>query len=95
MTADVKVRIPQYPPSAYQNFLYEKIKELKNSGLGYRKIAKWFNDKGYETPRGYPFKNTDVFSILKKRQLRDEKYSQAPEIEIRDVHMKIKKTDSS
>ena len=83
LTAIVKVRIPQYPSSAYQTFLYEKIKELQNSELGYRKIANWFNDKGHKTPRGHQFKNTHVFSILKKRRLRDEKYSQAPDIEIK------------
>ena len=87
----VKVRTPQYPPSAYQIFLYEKIKELKNSGLGYRKIAYWLNDNGYKTPRGHSFKSGHVYSILKKRRLRDEKYSQAPDITIRDVHIKTKR----
>ena len=91
LTAIVKVRIPQYPPSAYQIFLYEKIKELKNSGLGYRKIAYWLNDNEYKTPRGHSFKSGHVYSILKKRRLRDEKYSQAPKIEVRDVHIKTKR----
>ena len=95
LTADIKVRISQYPPSAYQTFLYKKIKELQNSGLGYRKIVKWFNGKGHQTPSGHQFKNTHVFSILKKRRLRDKKDRQAPDIEIRGVHMKIKITGSS
>ena len=84
-------KIPQFPPSEYQNKLHKKIKQLQNEGLGYRKIAYWLNEKGYKTPRGYSFKCGHVYSIIKKRQLRDEKYSQAPEIEIRDVHIKIKR----
>ena len=91
LTAIVKVRIPLYPTSANQSFLYEKIIELKNSGKGYRKIAYWLNDSGYKTPKGHSFKNTHVFSILKKRRLRDEKYGQVPDIKIRDVHIKIKR----
>ena len=83
--------IPQFPPSSYQNKLHKKILELKKSGLGYRKIAYWLNDNGYKTPRGYSFKGGHVYSILKKRRLRDEKYSQAPKIEVRDVHMKTKR----
>ena len=75
----------------YQQNLLEKIKELKNSGLGYRKIAYWLNDNSYKTPIGRPFKNTHVFSILKKRRLRDERYGQAPDITIRDVHIKTKR----
>ena len=89
-TAIVTTLIPQFPPSSYQNKLHKKILELQKSGLGYRKIAYWLNDNGYKTPRGHSFKSGHVYSILKKRRLRDEKYSQAPKIEVRDVHMKIK-----
>ena len=48
-----------------------------------------------KTPRGHSFKSGHVHSILKKKRLRDDKYSQAPDITIRDVHMKIKETDNS
>ena len=69
LTADVKVRIPQYPPSAYQTFLYEKIKELQNAGLAYRKIAHWFNDKGYEIPRGHQFKKCNLVKLLLQTEI--------------------------
>ena len=90
-TAIVTTLIPQFPPSSYQNKLHKKILELQKSGLGYRKIAYWLNDNGYKTPRGHSFKSGHIYSILKKRRLRDEKYSQAPDIEIRDVYIKTKK----
>ena len=82
---------PQFPPSSYQNKLHKKILELKKSGLGYRRIAYWLNVNGYKTPRGHSLKSGHVYSILKKRRLRDEKYSQAPKIEIRDVRLKTKR----
>ena len=41
--------------------------------MGYRKIAQWLNENGYTTPRGHEFKNTHVFSIFKKKKLRDKR----------------------
>ena len=37
------------------------------------------------------YESGHVYSILKKIRLRDEKYSQAPKIEVRDVHIKTKR----
>ena len=90
-TANVTALIPKFPPSNYSKQLHKKILELKKFGLGYRKIAYWLNDNGYKTPRGHPFKSSNVYSILKKRRLRDGKYIQAPEIEVRDLHIKTKR----
>ena len=90
-TENLTALIPQFPPSSYQNKLHKRILELQKSGLGYRKIAYWLNDNGYKTPRGHSFKSGHVYSILKKRRLRDEKYSQAPEIEVRGVRLKTKR----
>ena len=77
--------------SPYQQKLWEIIKEKHDSGMGYRRISYWLNKHGYKTPRGHSFKSGHVYSILKKRRLRDEKYSQAPKIEIRDVSLKTKR----
>jgi len=77
----VTVKVPLFPPSPYQDFLHSTIQELHDDGLGYRKIAYWLNDNGYKTPRGHEFKNTHVFSILKKRRLREERYSKKPSYE--------------
>ena len=77
----MKIISPLFPPSSYQNILHDKIKELHDSGLGYRRIAYWLNENGYKTPRGCEFKNTHVFSILKKRRLRVERLKQKPSYE--------------
>ena len=49
--------------SNYQDELHDKIKELHDSGLGYRRIAYWLNENQYKTPRGHEFKNNHVHSI--------------------------------
>lgn len=40
------------PYSDYQIELHDIIQNLHNEGLGYRKIAEWLNENGYQTPRG-------------------------------------------
>ena len=55
-----------------QQETHDLIKSLHDGGMGYRKIAQWLNENGYTTSRGHEFKNTHVFSILKKKKLRDE-----------------------
>ena len=67
------------PYSDYQQFLHDTIKELHDGGMGYRKIAEWLRERGYKTVRGKRFYNTHVFSILKKKRLRDERLSSIPE----------------
>ena len=49
------------------------IKSLHDSGMGYRKIAKYLNEKGIKTARGNTWVNTQVFSVLKKYRLRLER----------------------
>ena len=55
--------------------------------MGYRKIAQWLNENGYTTPRGHEFKNTHVFSILKKKKVRDERQNKRYELEIGKLSM--------
>ena len=86
-TAIVTTLIPQFPPSSYQNKLHKKILELQKSGLGYRRIAYWLNDNGYKTPRGHSFKSGHVYSILKKRRLRNERYSKKPTYQYEDFRI--------
>ena len=59
--------------SPYQSFLHNKIKQLKAEGLGYRKIAKRLNEENIETSRGNTFYPSSVYSILKKKKIRDER----------------------
>ena len=55
---------------------------MHETGIGYRMIAYWLNEHGYTTPRGHEFKNTHVFSILKKKKVRDERQNKRYELEI-------------
>ena len=49
------------------------VKQLQKSGLGYRKIAKYLNAKGIKISKGNPWKNTTVFSFLKRYKERKER----------------------
>ena len=60
---------------------------MHDSGIGYRKIAQWLNAHGYKTPRGFEFKNTHVFSILKKKKVRDERQNKRYELEMGKLSM--------
>ena len=59
---------PVRPYSEYQQFLAATIQDLRDEGLGYRKIAYWLRDKGYKTPRGKRFYGNHVYSILKRKR---------------------------
>ena len=65
--------MPPVRYSEYQELLHTKIKELHDSGMGYRKIAKWLNENGYETPRRKRFFSNHVYSILKRHKDRQER----------------------
>ena len=56
-----------------QEEIYELIKSMHDSGLGYRRIAKRLRDLNIKTARGSVFKNTNMFSVIKRyeeRQIR-------------------------
>ena len=80
---------PLFPPSDYQNFLHDKIKELHDSGLGYRRIAYWLNLKGYSTVRGKIFLGSHVHSIIKKKMKRDIKVSKNHKSKICDFSLRF------
>jgi hypothetical protein len=65
------LQLPLY--SQYQFFLYQNISKLRDKGLSYNKIAEWLNKKNYLSARGKILKGNHVYSILKKKQLKDEK----------------------
>ena len=58
----------EYTEQQHQN--YELIKSLHDGGMGYRKIAQYLNEQGIKTVRGNTWKNTQVFSVLKRYQER-------------------------
>ena len=42
-------------------------------GLGYRRIAKVLNERGLTTEEGHIWKNTNVYSVLKRYSERQER----------------------
>ena len=63
------------PYSVYQQFLYDKIIELRTEGLNFKQIVDWLNYNKYKTPRGKKFLNADAISIVAKKQRRDAKFA--------------------
>ena len=82
-------KLKVFPYSKYQQFLHDTIKELHDGGMGYRKIAEWLNERDYKTPRGKRFYNNHVFSILKKKRLRDERINKDYDLEYGELSMKF------
>ena len=60
---------------------------MHDSGIGYLRIAYWLNEHGYTTLIGHEFKNTHVFSILKKKKVRDERQNKRYGLEIGALSM--------
>ena len=75
------------PLSKHQEFLYNKIIELKKTGLGYRKISHWFNENKIKTPRGNKFFPSSVHSIIKKRKIRQALIDKPFEITYNDWYV--------
>ena len=65
------------PYSDYQFFLHNKISELRKQGLGYRRISNVLNKEGILTVRGKVFTNSHVYSILKKKNIREERLNRS------------------
>ncbi len=59
--------------SERQEYLYTLIKELHDSGLSYRKITKYLNDREIPTHRGKRWGETgnSAYSVLKRKTQRD------------------------
>ena len=56
----------QYTEEQQRN--HDLIKSLHDGGMGYRTIADYLNEQGIKTARGNTWKNTQVFSVLKRYQ---------------------------
>ena len=78
---------PVRPYSEYQQFLAATIQDLRDEGLGYRKIAYWLRDKGYKTPRGKRFYGNHVYSILKRKREKDQRLKPKVERSYRNFHL--------
>ena len=59
--------------SAEQEKLFQKIKSLHQSGLGYRKIAHKLNSENIRTHRGKEWGCNNVYSVLKRHKEREKR----------------------
>ena len=61
----------KYSPE--QEKIFQKIKSLHQSGLGYRKIAHKLNSENIKTHRGKRWGCNNVYSVLKRHKERKER----------------------
>jgi hypothetical protein len=57
---------------------------LHNKGLGYRKIAQHLNEQDIKTERGETWKNTTVYSVLKRFKQRQSRIN-----DVRDMNYEV------
>ena len=72
--------------SGYQIELSNKILYLRDSlKLTYKAIAEFLIDKGYRSPRGFDLSPESVFSIYKKRKIRDARLQAPPQLKLENI----------
>ena len=64
-------QLDRYSPE--QEEVFQKIKSLHESGLGYRKIAHHLNENGLTTHKGKEWGGNSVYSVLKRYREREER----------------------
>ena len=68
--------LPEQNPTRYsekQLEIFRLVQSLHKDGLGYRRIAKVLNERGLTTEEGHIWKNTNVYSVLKRYSERQER----------------------
>jgi hypothetical protein len=74
--------------SSYQKELSDKVLDLRDrEKLTFNAIAEKLILEGYRSPRGFDLGAESVFSIYKKRKVRDERLYSAPAISIFEVEI--------
>jgi hypothetical protein len=72
--------------SSYQIELSNKVLYLRDSlKLTYRSIAEFLIDEGYRSPRGCDLSPESVFSIYKKRKIRDARLQAPPSVRLENI----------
>ena len=64
-------QLDRYSPE--QEAVFQKIKSLSESGLGYRKIAHHLNENGLTTHNGKVWGGNNVYAVLKRHKEREER----------------------
>lgn len=74
--------------SGYQVELSDKIITLRDEQqFTYKQIADLLIAKGYRSPRGFDLGSESVFSIYKKRKIRNVRLNAKPEIVISEIEV--------
>jgi len=74
--------------SSYQMELSNRVLYLRDSlKLTYKAIAEFLIDKGYRSPRGFDLSPESVFSIYKKRKIRDARLLAPPQIRLENIRI--------
>jgi hypothetical protein len=74
--------------SAYQTELSNLVIELRDvQNLTFKKIANYLSTEGYSSPRGSHLSAESVFSIYKKRKIRDERLNAKPEVVLSEIQV--------
>jgi hypothetical protein len=76
--------------SDYQMELYSIISDLHdNHNMTFKQISDYLIEKGYKTPRGYPFTHKHVWSIFTKKNRSDQRFGRSFQPDIIDVGLDI------
>ena len=67
------IQAPLERYTSQQEKIFNLIKSLKESGIGYRKISYYLNDKEIFTIRGNRWGASNVYSVLKRHKERRER----------------------
>jgi hypothetical protein len=74
--------------SSYQTELSDKVIVLRDSeNLTYKAIADLLIAQGYRSPRGFDLGSESVFSLYKKRKIRDLRLNAAPKMELKNIEI--------
>ena len=74
--------------SSYQTELSDKVIRLRDSEkLTYKAIAEVLIAERYRSPRGYDLGPESVFSIYKKRKIRDLRLNAAPKMQLKNIEI--------
>ncbi len=74
--------------SGYQVELSDKIITLRDEQqFTYKQIADLLIAEGYRSPRGFDLGSESVFSIYKKRKMRNVRLNAKPEIVISEIEV--------
>jgi hypothetical protein len=77
----------------YQEYLYECCTQLKNSGLGYRRISYKLEEMGLLSVTGKKLLNNHIYSIIKKGKIRKQRIKKLKSHN--DIHKLVKKMNLS